>query len=266
MTKNQIDYWNLQETKRHNSVTEGETGRHNLAAEGETSRHNVVTERETERSNRAREGIDLGKLNESVRHNKVTESETNRHNVATEGIDLGKLNETQRHNQASERISGGQLSETVRHNIATENLGLGNLNLGYSQLDELSSHNRAQESVSRYSAISQAELNEARSALASVEAGWKSASSAAQIELNSSQRALIEGQLRKLSSEVKQLDQNMSWKTYDEILKGVDTISRVMSALDDAQRGIEGFLKQGDSEKKYSKYLDNLLEDIRNEN
>lgn len=265
MTKNQVDYWNLQETKRHNSATEGETGRHNLVVEGETGRHNVVTERETERSNRTREGIDLGKLNESVRHNRATESETNRHNVATEGIDLGKLSESARHNRQTESLGYVQASETKRHNQASEAIGMSNVDLGYAQLDEQSAHNRASESISRYSAISNDELNQARAALASVQADWTAVESIAKVELTSAQRRQIDEAITKLRAETKSLNQTMSWKTYDEVLKGVDSLSRIMSALDDAQRGVEGFTKMGDSEKKYSNYLDNLLEEIRNE-
>lgn len=266
MTRNQIDYWSLQETKRHNSSTEGESQRHNVATEQETNRHNVVGERETERSNRAREGIDLGKLNESVRHNQATEKETNRHNVATEGIDLGKLQETSRHNRSTESLGYANLGETSRHNQASEAIGMSNVNLGYAQLDELSSHNRAQESVSRYQAISQNDLNQARARLADAEAGWQDVKAIAQVELTASQRKQIDAAIDKMRKETQQLQQNMSWKTYDQVLKGVDSLSRIMSALDDAQRGISGFLNMEDKESKYNRYLDNLLEEIRNEN
>lgn len=40
MTQNQIAYWNLQEAKQHNRVTERETERHNQTTEGETARLN----------------------------------------------------------------------------------------------------------------------------------------------------------------------------------------------------------------------------------
>lgn len=94
MTHNQIDYWNLQETKRSNLAKETETNRHNVAFENETNRHNVVSE-----------GIDMGNLIELSRHNQATEYETNRHNVASESLDASKLQETQRHNIATEEIA-----------------------------------------------------------------------------------------------------------------------------------------------------------------
>lgn len=51
MTDIQIKYWDLEEGKRHNVVTEGETYRHNVIGESqnllslsETKRHNVTSE------------------------------------------------------------------------------------------------------------------------------------------------------------------------------------------------------------------------------
>lgn len=121
MTKNQIDYWNLQETKRANT----ETARHNQAYETETNRHNVATE-----------GIDMGKL-----------SETSRHNQATEGIDMGKLNESIRHNQVNEGIDLGKLNESIRHNQATESQAMRDLTARYAELQEMTRHNIAYENV-----------------------------------------------------------------------------------------------------------------------
>lgn len=66
----QVEYWKLQETKRHNVVAEeltrtelAEIARHNLATETETNRHNVVTEKQTDRQ-----------IRETIRHNKATEA------------------------------------------------------------------------------------------------------------------------------------------------------------------------------------------------
>lgn len=118
MTHNQIEYWNLQETKRHNVTTEDESKRHNVAGEGETNRHNVVTE-----------NIEIGKLGEQTRHNKATEWETNRHNVETENIGYGTLAESVRHNTATESIQAmdaqtrkDSLNEQIRHNAAQESI------------------------------------------------------------------------------------------------------------------------------------------------
>lgn len=139
MTKNQIEYWSLQEQKRANT----ETARHNVAQEGETNRHNVATEgidmsklSETSRHNKATEGIDMGKLNESIRHNQVTE-----------GIDLGKLNESIRHNTSSEKIESGKLNESIRHNQATESAAQQTIQLEYSKLQEAMRNNRAIEFI-----------------------------------------------------------------------------------------------------------------------
>lgn len=116
MTHNQIEYWNLQENKRHNLASESETARHNVSTEGETNRHNLVTE-----------STEIGKLGETIRHNVATEQESARHNRETENIGYGQLNETVRHNLASESIESmnaqikkDQLAETVRHNKQQE--------------------------------------------------------------------------------------------------------------------------------------------------
>lgn len=101
MTRNQIEYWNVKET-----------GRHNLATETETNRHNLATE-----------AVDLGNLQEAQRHNRTTEGLTGQ----SLGIEAQKAAETARHNLASEKLTqsdlnirGGTLEETTRHNHQTE--------------------------------------------------------------------------------------------------------------------------------------------------
>lgn len=112
MTSNQIDYWELQESKRSNRANEKETNRHNTTTEKETNRHNVATE-----------SIDLSKLAETTRHNKATEGIQSRQN----DISLLQLSETSRHNLATEGLTGrdlniqaGALAESIRHNKASE--------------------------------------------------------------------------------------------------------------------------------------------------
>lgn len=119
MTNTQVQYWNLQETKRANLAKEAENYRSNSAREVETNRHNVVTE-----------GLDLSKLQESQRHNLVSEAQEQKR------LDISNLQqqETARSNRANEYLRGydlniasGQLSESRRHNVAQEYY-LGNYN------------------------------------------------------------------------------------------------------------------------------------------
>lgn len=124
MTHNQIDYWKLQESIRHNRKTEDQTD----VANQETYRHNVSYEGETVRHNRATETVSQGSLAETVRHNQAAErvtfgelSEKNRHNVAVE-------KETTRHNVSDESTKRGELAEKVRHN--TEEEAIGYINAG----------------------------------------------------------------------------------------------------------------------------------------
>lgn len=116
MTQNQIAYWNLQETERHNKAGEDENKRHNVTTEGETFRHNYVTEQ-----------VSIADLNERGRHNRATEYETSRHNMETESQGRQQLAETNRHNLETERqgrtnldIQLSSLNETIRHNQAGE--------------------------------------------------------------------------------------------------------------------------------------------------
>jgi len=85
----QVQYWNLQEAKRHN----------------------LVSERQTDDYNR-----------EVKRHNVVGEQETHRHNVAGEQLGWANLAETTRHNKASESIGWSTLQETSRHNMSQESI------------------------------------------------------------------------------------------------------------------------------------------------
>lgn len=111
MTRNQIDYWKLQESKRSN----------------------LVGEQETQRHNRATESVQERTLGESVRHNVATEGETNRHNLQTEAQSANDLLEKSRSNRAQEEIarqrnaiSQGQLLEQQRSNRANEAIGRSN--------------------------------------------------------------------------------------------------------------------------------------------
>lgn len=92
MTQNQIRYWELQESKRHNAATEAETARANKVAEAETNRSNLARERETNRTNLANESLksDSNIINwfgaqTTRQHYSAMDAETNRHNLVTEG-------------------------------------------------------------------------------------------------------------------------------------------------------------------------------------
>lgn len=124
MTANQIAYWNLQETKKHNRATEAETNRSNVARETETHRSNRVREfqtfqqrmqdrelkridqREIERSHRMQEWRDYWSLEETKRHNKAVEQANQQQAIArTRQADaaLAQAQETARSNQVKER-------------------------------------------------------------------------------------------------------------------------------------------------------------------
>lgn len=150
MTRNQIEYSKLLETRRSNLSNEDLTRMRDLRSYTlgtqqleETGRHNREQERqgrvsldETARANRVREGIQQGTLDETRRSNQAQErlkdrelgirdtqtqiqrdtlSETARANQAREALSLRQQQETERANQARE-------AETARHDRATESL------------------------------------------------------------------------------------------------------------------------------------------------
>lgn len=167
MTKNQIEYNKVLETRRSNYAQEdltrrrdqaardaklielGEASRHNQALEGlqgrsldETSRHNRESERnqrevvsESRRHNLASERVNLMGVQESTRHNRAAERETNRSNLAHE-------EETKRSNQARE-------DETKRSNLVDEGISAGRLAMDAitreQQIAETKRHNMAME-------------------------------------------------------------------------------------------------------------------------
>lgn len=187
MTQNQINYWNLQELKRHNVVGEGETNRHNLVTERETGRHNLATENidisklaETSRHNRAGEKIEAGKLSESARHNLVSEGQ----NQQQLGINLGNLSELSRHNKAGEYLQGIDLSI------------LGD------RLTEETRHHMNQESIDRYNADTSRLVGEAQAALNQVRSTWEGLQSSSNIGLNDARVRQINRELDLLEQQI----------------------------------------------------------------
>lgn len=213
MTQNQINYWNLKESQRHNYISETETNRHNVATEG----------------------IDLGKLNETVRHNKVSEGQTDR----SLGIESGKLDETKRHNLQTERqadvnlgIQAGSLQETKRHNQASEALTGADLNIRSGQLAETNRHNVVTEALSKIQTVSQAELNEANAALANVRSTWEAIKSNADVQLSGAKQREINALIQKmederalLQSQKRRSDFGVFWDFYDRALETFDRIN-----------------------------------------
>lgn len=98
MTKNQLEYLGLVETKRNNMVVSDENERHNRATESEMNRSNVARETETNRHNLVIE--DQGQ---------TAQQETQRHNLETEKAAMGNLN-----------YQYAELAEHTRHNKVSE--------------------------------------------------------------------------------------------------------------------------------------------------
>lgn len=236
MTTNQINYWNLQESRRHNVVSEGETQRHNVVTETETNRHNVATE-----------AIDISKLQETHRHNVVTEGqqdraldiqesgvrETQRHNQATENIDIGKLMETTRHNQAQEQIGKSQ----VDLGYANVGLGYANVGLGYSQLGETSRHNTALEDLQASRNAAMNELDKAKTAFQNTQNLWEDAKSQVAVQQGISKVNQINMSIEKMKKEMEKMDSDMKLGNYhaanetaNTVIKGLDSLNDIINS------------------------------------
>lgn len=185
MTNNQIQYWNLQEAKRHN-----------FAGEEETSRHNKVTE-----------SVDIGQLAETSRHNRVTENETSRHNQATEGIDVAKLH------------------ETSRHNMEAEAQGRVDLNISRGNLNALIAHNALVDPATVTKLTSDAQLSDVKTKYQEILNESAGLQQLANINLTQAQKEQVEAAISKMNAEIERLSQQIDWNNYDKALQGLDTMA-----------------------------------------
>lgn len=101
MTRNQIEYWANEETKRHNLELEAQ-GRQQIA--------NAIRLAQIQASQQA----------ETVRSNQARETETNRANVANEAINVLRHIETVRSNQANEEIGRTNASANTKQASAAQ--------------------------------------------------------------------------------------------------------------------------------------------------
>lgn len=118
MTHNQIDYWNLQESKQHNRATEREQSLSRRMTDRHYQRQDAVSARaqsETERRNRATEALDISKLAEQVRSNQANESLKQ----TDLNISQQRANEVERSNKQNELLKQLEVQEKkVANDIA----------------------------------------------------------------------------------------------------------------------------------------------------
>lgn len=143
MTKNQIEYNKLLESRRTNMENERIRDRANeISFSLGTSNLD-----ETQRHNRVVEGLQSRSLDETVRSNLANEQlkasaqvEQQRSNRANEALTLRQRIEQARSNQAQERLKEMDI-------LHTDERAKQQVSLGYSQLGESARSNRAQESL-----------------------------------------------------------------------------------------------------------------------
>lgn len=185
ITKNQIEFAKLQETKRSNLEQERATRLRDdrgyqttLMSLGETARHNLATEQfqlasldETSRHNRAQEAYNTSYLVELGRSNLAREQETARHNQAVEietyRSNLARETETQRANLAQEgyramelSIRGQELEQTKVRDLNAYVLGSERNMLDRLKAEETQRANMVSESIRRDTNRIQEEQNQ----------------------------------------------------------------------------------------------------------
>lgn len=252
MTHNQINYWNLQESKRHNVEGEKETNRHNLATEGETYRHNVSSE-----------GIDISKLNETKRHNVQSEgiesgklAEQQRHNIQTENVDISSLQELGRHNRESEvsdrikaNASGTQAAaslfsaqESARHNMANEALQQQDLNIRSDSQSEVVRHNTATENLTSLGTQAQVRLQESQALINEIDSMWRNAQNNANLQLSKAQKDKINNDIAKMHVEMDKMRSDIKRNRFQNVESTSRTLQNlskgIMEPLNSAQSAL----------------------------
>lgn len=150
MTANQINYWALQEEKRHNS--EQETFQRE--ANRETKRSNLSREAEQARTNLANEQIREAGNAINLQHYERLDAETLRSHQQSESLSLAQL-ESAYAQQATQRY----VAET------SAGVGYANVAASYANLTELAQHNRVTEDISYKKEASIANVNARKQAL-----------------------------------------------------------------------------------------------------
>lgn len=204
MTHNQINYWTLQESTRHNLASEGETQRHNLASEN----------------------IETGKL-----------QETSRHNLATENIDISKLAETSRHNLASEGQGYMQLAETHRHNVSEEAIGSAQAKAALQNADtnayNANTNRLVANETNRHNTVTEDETashNDAMESVAQLEALTKRDEYALRSKLT-------DAQIDQINANIDQIKSNIKHMSFQNAQLVTQSINDVMSAFNNGTKG-----------------------------
>lgn len=256
LTQNQIAYWNLQETKRansetnrHNVATENETARHNLAGEQfnisnlnesirhnkvtetETNRHNVVTENETNRHNVAGEQFNIAQLQEQQRHNIAGEqfnisqlAETTRHNKWNESIDYFNSRENQRAHLENERQTAIRNNETERHNKSTESIQKSAQDLQSYQIAEQKRHNKATEEIDTARQVSESAYKKVMRQVELIKLGNNS-------DLTYDQRAKIQREIDKMDQDYSLAKKKQTLDTWHQVNESANSIANIIKAI-----------------------------------
>lgn len=172
MTRNELAYWELQETKRSNRAREIETNRANVAMETENNRSNLARERETNRSNQAREIQNRIDSNRNYRIQEATLDQRKYEFYMNNQLAQRQQREVERANKANEDIKRDQntvqilqYGEQRRTNIANENIKRDQLQVTIGQNRVSNVQNAFNLQTQRYNAEQTAAINKEKNRL-----------------------------------------------------------------------------------------------------
>lgn len=236
MTRNQIEYFKLLETRRNNRAVEALTRARDLAnyrlgsgTLAENTRHNKAAESqqyavlgEQQRHNRAQEAQTTASLDETSRHNKALET-VSALDAATRRLGL---REDSRHNVAVEteqaRANKAREQETQRANLASESIRRAanaiTSNLGYANVAESARRNTLQYALGQDQLSEQQRSNVTR-----------------EVEAERHNRSTeTEAQRSNVTREIEQTRSNLASESLrgDEVaVKGLDSIGRNVTSF-----------------------------------
>lgn len=232
MTRNQIAYWELQESKRSNRAKERETNRSNVAREIETNRSNLAQEKQNRINS-----------NRNYLMNVLNLQELHRNNVAVSDLRSAELKEQSRRNRVSEAQNQSNLSlqayEANTRRIAQKEIQRANMSREYQ--NKLDYYQDVKQSDRSY-LLSRRTVDETnRSNLAREQVQFQSLAEQQRSNLanenirqysNFTQRMSVQEQVRHNQAQERETARhNITTEAFNAIQTGVDAATKLLSTL-----------------------------------
>lgn len=232
MTKNELAYWDLQESKRSNLARETETNRNNVAVENETKRANLAREKETNRSNQVREIQNRLDSERSFRLQTATLDQRKYEFYVNSQLANRQQVEIERSHRESEAVQRQQAltqssaqQESRRTNLANEQIKRDQLEVTIGQ-NRVSNSQRAYDlATQRYSAVTNASNVAERNAIQ-----WQSNSISLR-RLNQDRQLQLQSLAEQNRHNLVNEEQNRAKMRYDFMSRVVQAGLRTVTSL-----------------------------------